>query len=186
MGRVNTEESTGYTQHGKAAAELESGLTQRRRGRGGKQRRRVSSFSFLCVPPRPLRLCVRLFAAREQIGIQQYSDRQPSQMPRGELRATQAFQRLSHTMPVTLLRQTLETRQDHSLARPHPGQDRFQRRALLRQTLARKLREQRIVIRLRLQFPTLIRRDTQRRHMLIPDAPRNIRPLCGDKLFSVE
>src|ERR1035441_9980630 len=34
-------------------------LTQRRRGRGGTQRNRAFSFSFLCVPPRPLRLCVK-------------------------------------------------------------------------------------------------------------------------------
>ena len=40
----------------------------------------------------------------------------PSQMLRLELRATQAFQRLSHTMPVTLLRQPLEARQRHPLA----------------------------------------------------------------------
>src|ERR1017187_5284208 len=40
------------SQRGKAATEIKSALTQRRRGRGGTQRRRASSFLFLCVPQR--------------------------------------------------------------------------------------------------------------------------------------
>jgi hypothetical protein len=59
----------GLQQRGKAAAEVKSALTQRRRERGGTQRRRAFSFSFLCVPPRSLRLCVRSFATGEQIGM---------------------------------------------------------------------------------------------------------------------
>ena len=39
-------------QGGKAATELKTALTQRRRGRGATLRRRAFSFSFLCVPQR--------------------------------------------------------------------------------------------------------------------------------------